>query len=264
MKTKSLALCVALMVSVSAFGELFSLPQLTPTQTTPVFDTLASMFVFRPIEPATGYGKIWGVGLGVSANATSTSGISSVVTGLSGSFLPAGEINAGLTVPFGLTIEGGLLPTISYQSSSFSKTSIGAKWQINKVLLTSLPFDLALRVGFTKGALSYSQTSGGPQVDVAYDSTLISANLIVSKNFVVLEPFAGIGLVNHSSLLSGTGAGSIFGAGYPAATTSINSAAATLWMHAGLLVNLQILRASASVDYTFNLLSFNGKVGFSI
>jgi hypothetical protein len=257
-------LCLALVVSFSAFGELFNLPQLTPAQTTPVLNTLGSLLFFRPVEPATGYGKIWGIGVGVSAGATSTAGISSVVTGLSGSYLPAGEINLGVTVPMGITIEGGILPTFTYQSSSIGKTSIGAKWQMNKVLFTTLPVDVAVRFGLTNASLSYTQTSGGPTVNVSYGSTLLTANLIVSKNFVVLEPFAGIGLVNQSSTLTGTGSGTIFGTGYPAATTSTTSAGAALWMHAGVLLNLQILRVSASVDYAFDLVSFNGKVGFSI
>jgi hypothetical protein len=253
-----------LLFSFPAQAEIFSLPQLTPAQTQPVFNTLGSMLFFKPIEPASGYGKLWGLGIGVSANATSTSAISTVVSGLSTSVLPMADINAGITLPGGITLEAGYLPTFTYQNTTFGKTAFGAKWNINRALFTSLPFDIAVRAGITSGTLAYLQTSGGANINVNYSTSIFTANLIVSKNFVLVEPFAGIGLANHSSTLSGTGTGTIFGAGYPAATTSITGTSATLWMHAGVLLNLQFLRISASVDYAFGLVSGNGKVAFSI
>lgn len=264
MKMKSLWLATALFVSFTARAEVFTLPQMTPAQTEPVFNTLGSMLFFKPVEPARGYGKIWGLGIGIAANATSSSAISTVVSGMSASFIPAGDINAGVTLPMGITVEGGLLPTFSYQGSSFGKTAIGAKLHLNAVFLKSFPLDVAFRVGWTKGTLLYAQGSGGTQVNVDYSTSAVTANLIVSKNFIVLEPFAGLGMVSHSSTLVGTGSGTIFGTGFPPSTTTYSVNAVHLWMHAGLLLNLQVLRISASVDYAFGLVSGNGKIAISI
>lgn len=263
MKIKSVWLAAALLCGISARAEVFTLPQLTPAQTEPLFNTLNASLFFRPVEPASGYGKLWGLGAGVSITGTNASSLSSIVSGMSGAYVPSAEVNLGVTLPLGLTVEGGFLPAFTYQSSTFSKWAIGAKWTVNRLLSTSLPVDIAFRVGVTNGSLAYVQTSGGT-VNVNYTSQQIAANLVISKNFILVEPFAGIGFVTHSSTLTGTGAGTIFGVGFPAATSTYSANGAALWAHAGLLLNLQILRLSASIDYAFGLVSGSGKVGFSL
>lgn len=258
-------LFAALLWSQPAFSEgVFTLPQLSTSQTDPVFRTLAAGFFYRPVEPASDFGALGGFSVGAALNGVSTGAVSTIFTGMSTPFLPTAMLMGAVGLPKGITIEGGFVPSLTYQGSTFSNIAFGAKWTLTRSVFTKWPVDLAIRANYTSSGLSYTQSISGGTVAVRYGSGIFSANLVASYPLPFLEPFVGLGFITDSSTLSGTGTASLFGASFPVGTNTYSEGRATPWLYGGVKLHLTLLKISASYDFLYGISSWSLKAGISI
>ncbi len=255
----------ALLLSQPAFSEsAFTLPQLDTTQTAPVFRTLAAGFFYRPVEPASDFGALGGFSIGAAVNGVSTAAVSNIFTGMATPFLPTAMLMGAVGLPKGITIEGGFVPSLTYQGSTFTNLAFGAKWTLTRSVFAKWPIDLALRANYTSAGLSYSQNITGGSVAVRYGSGIFSANLVASYPLPFLEPFVGLGFITDSSSLTGTGTASLFGASFPVGTTTFSEGRATPWLYGGVKLHLTLVKVSASFDLLYGISSWSLKAGISI
>lgn len=258
-------MALGLLVSTSSWAQFFSIPVLEPTQTDPIFRTLASALIFRPVEPASDLGRVWGLYLGPGAAAVDASEVNSVFTGSQLPFFPGADIQAGLGVSNGVVLEVGYLPAYTYNGTSFSKLGLGMKWNFNRNILKNLPFDLAVQSTYTTASLSFTQPIQGADVTVNYNSTIFSVNMLLSKRFLYLfEPFIGFGISNQTSSITSTGSVSIFGSSFPLGTQNYSGTTLSPWYQGGILLNLLFVGVAAQYDNMFGLNSFTGKVTIRI
>lgn len=252
----------------NASAGTFSLPQLDTGMVDPLFNTLATALAFRPMEPASDLGRNWGSYLGLSAGVVDASSLSNIFLSGSGSnqiLLPSADVQFGLGLPYGFTLEGAYLPAVSYQGTSFSRYSGGIKWTLTRTALKPLPFDLAAQAGYSQTALNYTQGLSGGTVDVSYKTAITSGNLLLSKRLLYFfEPYVGIGFVHHYSTLSGTGSATLFGNTFPIGTESINGSGTSLWTQAGLLIKLLVVGTTVEYDNMFGQSSLSAKVSIRI
>jgi hypothetical protein len=247
-----------------AFGEgVFTLPQLSTTQTSPTFSTLGAGLFYRPVEPASDFGRLTGFSAGVSVNGVSTTAVAGIFTGMTTPFLPTGMIQLALGLPNGFSLEGGFVPSLTYQGSNFSNYSGGIKWTLSRSVFSKSPIDIAVRVNYTNAALSYTQPIAAGTVSVRYSTGMISSNLVFSRNFIFIEPFVGAGFISSASSLTGTGTASLFGASFPVGTTSVNDNQLTAWLHGGVKLHLTLLKLSASYDWLFGITSWSLKAALA-
>lgn len=242
----------------------FTLPVLTTEQTDPVFKSLAGAFVFRDLEPASDLGKKFGLTVGVRASVIDATALSTVVSGLNTPLLPSGDLQGAIGLPHGFTFEFGMIPTLTYQGTSFSEYSGAVKWTATRTFLPKLPFSLAARAAYTTANLSYAQSISGVDVSVAYSTTLLSFQAIVSRKFLVFEPYLSLGFVTHSSSISSSGSASIFGTTFPVGTQSYSSSLMSFWPSAGLMINLFVLGISGEYSNLWGLGNYSLKVSLRI
>ena len=261
--SKLFGFCLAVLiqlVSSSARAAIFDLPVLTTSQTTPIFNTLAAGFVFRDVEPASDLGKNWGLNFGVRASLIDTTSINGIVSGMSLAYLPTADAQISLGVPYGFTFEFGMVPGLSYQSTQFSQYAAAIKWTATRKVLQKFPLSLAARAAYSSATLSSAQTLNNADITVTYGTSIYSFQVLMSKKFLVFEPFVGIGTAIHSSSLASTGAVSIFGNDFPLGTNSYTGSTMSIWPTAGLLIDLYFLGIAADYSYLWGLTTYNAKI----
>jgi len=249
-------LLAELVLSSKAQASFFNFPQLDATMTDSLFRAIGSTIAFRPIEPASSLGKVFGIQVGLGATAVDASSIASI-TG-SSAFLPFADLQVGVSIPMGITFEFGLLPSLTLSGASFSRYGGALKWTATDTVFSALPFDMAVRVSYSSAAISGSQTLQGVNITANYSSGILGAQVLVSKNFFVLEPYLGLGLMNHSSSLSGAGSVSLFQTG----TTAVSGSDMSAWIQAGLLLKLAVFGIGAEYDNVLGYSSYSGKFSF--
>lgn len=253
-----LALFFLLKVSPAA-AAYFTLPVLTQSQTDPIFRNLAGAFVFRDVEGANDLGKNWGFTLGVRGSLVDATPFTAVASSFTLPYLPSGDAQIAVGLPRGFTFEFGMVPTLSYQGTTFSQYSAGVKWTLTRSLLPKVPVSLAIRAGYTNANVSYSQQISGVDTDITYSTSIATFQAIASKRFFIFEPYVALGLANHTSSLSSTGSITIFGTDFSAGTTNYSAGSLCFWPSAGLLIHLGFIGAAAEYSNLWGLTAFSGK-----
>lgn len=249
------------LIQVSAEAGVFTLPQLTTSQTDPIFKVLSADLIFRPIEGAHPLaGSITGIGFeaGITATATSTNTISSIIGQTKA--VPSANLDFGLALPFGIGIEIGFLPSVSLSGSKFGNVGGDLRLDVGK-LVNGLPFDITLRGMLTSSTLSTDQILNGANINVQYKSTQTGAHLTVGKTLGFIEAYAGLGIANSSSTLSYSGTSSLFGSSFASGTTSVTGISTSPWLTAGVQIRLLVISIGAQYDRIYGVDTISAKLG---
>jgi hypothetical protein len=249
-----------------ARAAVFTLPTLDTTMTDPIFETLATSFAFRPLEPASDLGSVWGFYIGAGGSGSDASKVAAIFSEMSTSYVPNAELQLGIGLPKGFTIEGGFIPKINFQGTSLSKYGGTLKWTLTRSLLPKFPLSIAVRAGLAKASIDYTQPLEGGSVTVGYASTILESNLVISKFLggfgFGIEPYLGFGVASQSSSLNATGTAELFGSSFPAGTESVSGSGTSTWLQAGLMLKLSVLAFTAEYDRMFGVSSWSGKATF--
>ena len=261
---KKLLLLPIVLFSLSAQAAVFSLPQLSTTQTDPLFKNLAADLLYRPVEGATplNKGKPWGFEVGVTGAVTDASSIASII-GTGTPILPGGSFNIDLGLPQGFGVEFGFIPTLSYSGTSFSSVGGDVRWNFSE-LFPAFPVDLAARAIVSTASIASTQLLSGANVNINYGTTQFGLMVTAGKTFSVIEPYMSLGLISQSSTLSYSGSTSLFGASFATGTTSVTGAAVSFLFNAGLQFNFKYFIMGGQFDSNGGILSGAAKIGIRI
>jgi hypothetical protein len=225
-----------------------NLSNLDSDQVDAVFKDFGTSFVFRPLEPASDYGKITGFSFGVIGTLSSSADIRNNISGTSGlSYMPNAQIYLGMQLPKGFAAEVGFFPTLSV--GGFKGHSVGGdiKWTLSDSGMGSyLPFNVALRAMYTASGLSYGQTVSGVNDTITYSGSSYGTNLSISKKILFIEPYVGLGYVHTSSTLSNTGTVTLYQQSV-SQTDSFSDGDGGVWLYAG--VQFWFLLPAITVEY---------------
>jgi hypothetical protein len=181
-------LCSTVLSGPVLAGNLSDFSTLSQSEFLSLSKDLAAATSSKPIEPAAPMG-VAGFDLSGSASLTQTQASSawSKVTGSSTHHLPVVKLSATKGLPWGVDV--GLF-TAKLPTTNVSATGFHAKYALiqgNSVLPA-----VALRA-------SYSRMGGVSQMDL----TNTGYDVLISKGFVGLTPYAGVGLVKSNASLNG-------------------------------------------------------------
>ncbi len=232
-----------------------SLDNITADDFDKISEEFSANFVHRPVSPASPLGTVFGFEVGLIAGLTDAPEIANISRRENPTEAdPFDQIaHAGLyasvSVPFGLTGELILLPETELGDVSISHTSMGLKWTFGNLL--GIPvIDMAVRGHFSSSELSYSDTIDSVATSISLDNTTYGVNLLVSGNLLLVEPFAGVGIVTRDTELSASGSAQIFDTTYTTAQSqSIDGTSAQVF--AGVQANLLIAKVAAQYENVF-------------
>jgi hypothetical protein len=187
-----------------------------------------SNFSHTTASGASSLGRIFGFEVGIVLGASKTPNIEDLSkeqdSAADAAALPYAGIEGQISIPFGLTVEANIIPeTGDTDDIQFQNTGLGLKWTMTDGFLV-LPLNLALKAAYTKTELSFVDTLDGANATIDIETTSFSAGLLASLNFMILEPYIGIGFIDIDGDLSVDGTGQIFDSAF---TTSNTASAGT-------------------------------------
>lgn len=205
-----LMVCSFLIQEKSGRADVPSLSNLSFTNIEDTFKTFGALMNFRPLEPASSFGKTFGFALGVEAQLTPSKKLKGFIPN-SDSFpawLPDAYIVGVIQAPLGLSLELGVMPARKIKDFHLEQYAANVKWTLSDVIFgDEAPVDIAVRAGFATGKILYSQNISGVPVVIDYSQRLLNFNAMVSKRLLFLEPYFGVGMVNQAANISASAAG---------------------------------------------------------
>ena len=223
---------------------------------------MSANFLHTSVSGASSLGHIWGFEIGVVGGKTASPHLNDVVhteadPNADAGTLYTGELLGVVSVPFGITGEIGLVPSVGSSDFKFNALDIGAKWTITELFLSDLPFSLAVKGTYSSYDLSFSGTQSGVNVDYKYKGTETALMGQISKNFAIIEPYVSVGVVNGKGNLTGNGSSGLFQAG----VSGDASRSSVMW-NVGAELKLIVFKLGAEYTNLFNTNRVTGKLSF--
>lgn len=195
-----------LLWSFAAMADTPSLDNLSTAELEDAILDFSSVMSHVSVSPASSLGNVFGFEVGLIAGIVDTPGLDSISKSVDPNSvmksLPHATLFGAVSFPLGLTGELNFIPKTESQDVTFKNTSVGVKWTFSQ--LFSAPVDMAVRVSTTKSDMSFVQNDPVPNTKVSYDGKTTEAIFLVSKNFLLVEPFVGMGAVSSDGEISAT------------------------------------------------------------
>jgi len=256
-------------------------------QSSPQFDSLSdgevetivrefsANLVHTTVTPPTSLGKVFGIEASVVAGVTQTPGIDGISKSRDANaelpYIPHAWLITNISVPFGITVEANILPTLDISGIKMGHISAGVKWSITDQFFKNLPFDWAVRTYYSNSEISFSQTATSPNfpgvsssINVGYNNTMIGADNLVGFDLGIAEPYVGIGFVSSSATLTGRSQSAIPYSIFNDNTSEQKSLTeSSIRAIAGIQLALPLLKFSLEYTNVFSIHRLSAKAGFS-
>ncbi len=221
---------------------------------------MSANFLHTSVSGASSLGRIFGFEVGLKAGKANTPNLKDVVAnydpGTKVDSLPHASLLGVLTVPLGITVEMGLVPKVGSDEFKYSTNSLAAKWTPTDTIL-DLPFSLAGKVSYSVTNLDTTETINSVVTKYNFEDKVTAFTALISKDFIIVEPYFGIGMASAKGNLSATGATTVFQAGVSGEANRSSS----LWL-VGAEVKLLIFKLGAEYANVFGASSYTGKLSF--
>lgn len=256
---RTFALLSITLLSVGAWSQNLPLQGLDANDMKSLVKETSANFNHTSVSGASSLGTLFGFEIGVVGGVAKTPKIDKLVEPQGGNAdqIPHGEILGVLTVPAGITVEGGFIPKVGKEEFKFNTLSLGVKWTPTEVFL-DWPVAIAGKFHFTKTSLDFKDTISGIPTTFGYDSTTTAFTMLVSKNFVMVEPYFGVQFAQTKGDLDVTGSTTVFDTG--GASGSAKSTATGFLL--GTELKLLVFKAGVEYAKIFDTSRFTGKISF--
>ncbi|MEZ0390824.1 MAG: DUF6588 family protein [Pseudobdellovibrionaceae bacterium] len=253
--------CLTFLAPTLAFAQAVSFLDITDSEFEDITKEFSGNFMHHSVQGASPLGDIFGFEIGLVGGQQGTPKIDTLAKRAGGSGISnlyhAGLLGA-VSIPFGITGEVVLLPKMSASEAELSMTSLALKLSLNTELLKVIPFNLAFRGFQTNSKFSFKQAIAGyGDAAVEDKSTVTGFQLMASPKLPIVEPYAGVGILNAENELSSS-VGSVFADGSSSKEKSLSATQMLL----GINVNLLFFRLGAEYSSAFGANSITGKLAF--
>lgn len=214
-------------------------------------------FQFSSVSGASSLGSIWGFEVGVIGGMADGDKLGEIVRRTTPSSDIKNLYHAGIlgrvSVPFGLTVEAALLPEVKQEEAEVSQFAGAIKYSI-----IELPVAVGLRAHYSTTDFKFTQTQGAFTGTIDYGSDVYGIQALVSQNFVMIEPYAGVGWVEGKGDLNASGSGSPFASG----SQSGSAKASSMHLLGGVNLHLGFFNIGAEYSRAFDTNRYTGKISF--
>jgi hypothetical protein len=208
---------LVLLLTESVLAASPNIDLLTQAQADSISKEFSANFVHSIVAPASTLGDVFGVEIGLVGGLTSTPETDALSRSFDASAsvdkIPHAGVFGSVSLPYGFTGELSLIPEAG-STLKIEHKSYAVKWTFSDFL--DLPVDIAVRVHGSNSTLSYEDTinnSSTSNVDVnstiSYDMSSLGAHLTLSKNFVFVEPYVGIGTISTDTDIKTTASSTV-------------------------------------------------------
>jgi hypothetical protein len=254
-----LTLAVLIVFSGSALSQELEFDNVTEGDLEKIVRDFSSNFHHTAVTGANTLGSVFGFEVGFVGGLGKINSLDDVIEDADPDadvpgLLPHGGLLGIVSVPYGWTFELTLIPEIGEKDFAFSNTTAAVKWTLTESVLSALPLSIAVRGHYSSTKIDFQQEDPslpGVTVDGSYESTVTGVQAIVSKNFLVVSPYAAIGYLQATGDLGVKGSDSIFDTGFTASdSASVDTASTQLLFGAEL--KMAILKLAAEYSRQFD------------
>lgn len=203
-----MCLLVFALIPFSLYASGPTLQNLNAGQIQSVLKDFATATFPAHATAAGSYGTIFGFEVGLIGGIADSPGIASLSTSEKVDSLPKAAFLAAATAPFGLGAELAILP-VKVGDFEYDYYSLGLRWTFTD-LIKVVPFDIKFRIQYTDSSISYKQTISGVDTVATYDGKTTAYSLTFGKRILIVEPYAGFGVINGKHSLKATGSATFF------------------------------------------------------
>lgn len=256
----------ALIGSNSAQAQTVTINQISQSDFEQLSREVSANFTHTSVSGATSLGSIWGFQFGLIAGQTPTPGLNTLVQRAKPDASVDKIYHAGLlgmlTVPFGITGEVLVLPSVGSNDFKAKSTSLAVKWTLTEFLLEEFPVDLAVKAFYTTAQMDTKQRVNNTDQNINFQDKMMGLSFLVSKNLGVIEPYAGL-IYNKASVdLSYSGGATIFDTNYTTGQ-SANVDTSSTGMVLGAEAKLLFFNAGLEFTRIFGANRYTAKLAFS-
>jgi hypothetical protein len=210
---KIISLLVTLLLVQTARADKPQFDNLSDSDLDTIAKEFSAVFLHTSVTPPASLGKIFGIEAGLILGAAEIPGIEDISKRYDPNtdlpYAPFATLFGALSVPFGITIEANLLPSTKVGGLELQSYGLAGKWTLTEDLLTALPFNLAVKGYFSQSKINFEQNVTTPipsNVDVDFETNMMGADALIGLDWIVAEPYVGVGFVKSSSELSAVAA----------------------------------------------------------
>ncbi len=240
-----------------------------------VMEEFSSNFTNSSVSPPSTFGKKvlpdFGFQVGVIGGITKSPAINSLVSTEDIDLIPHAGILVAATGPYGITLDGLIVPSIDISDVQMDIYGFGAKWTITDVFWEWLPITLATRFHYNSTEVKYSQTinnASTANTDVTANVTVGNTvwGLNASAGYPLLgfmEPYIGVGYAKGDGDLTIDAAGGATFLGTDiTATNTAEVSNSSIHFFAGLEFHFFIMNLGLEYNRVFDHNRFSGKFSF--
>jgi hypothetical protein len=186
------------LLSFSAFAN-FNFEDLSKSELETMSNEIAANFSHTTVTPGTAEGKIFGFQVGVVAGATTSEELERLSKEQDPDSeldkIPTAGLMAALSIPFGITAEATLLPSLDSDNAELTNRSFALKYNIINLLV----FDLAIRAHYSSGEMSYSDAVNSVSSKISIEHSTMGAHLIATAALPLIKPYVGVGVISQET-----------------------------------------------------------------
>lgn len=217
------------------------------------------------VSGASSLGEIFGFEVGVVGGSTATPEINRLAKEQDASAnigrLYHAAIFGAVSVPFGITIDAGLVPKVGSADFKYNTYALGAKWTFSQ-LLGDLPVSLAAKAQVAKANVEFKSAPGGVDTHFEFNNTVTTVLLLVSKDLGLLEPYFAFGSATATGRMTVNGSGSVFSDSDYAASQTASAKRNSIQYMVGTEVKLGVFKLGVEYNRLFSTNRFTGKFTF--
>jgi hypothetical protein len=254
---------IALATSLGHAQDL-TFQQLDQSDMKKVVSDFSAIFNHSSVSGASSLGTIFGFEVGLMGGITNTKRIDELADesgeNQNADQIPHAAILGALTVPAGITVEGGFIPKVGNDEFKFQTMSLAVKWTPTEVFL-DWPLSVAIKAHMTKTDAEFNQEIQTVATKFQYDNNITGFTLLASKSFVLVEPYIGVSYLQAKGDMKVTGSSAVFDPSFTASQTASASTTSTGFM-VGAELKLLFFKMGAEYASLFGTSRYSGKLAF--
>ena len=256
-----------LLIPSLGFAQDLNFDDISKSEIEGIANDFSANFTHTAVTGANTLGSVFGFEVGLILGATKIESLEDIIKETDPNadvpgLLPHGGLMGMISVPFGWTFEATFIPSTGDDSFEFSNLTAAVKWSLTETLLSALPLSIAVRGHYAKTSIDFTQEDPGlttATVNGSLDNTVTGLQAVVSKDFVVVTPYAALGFLQGTGELSVNGTDSAFN------FTASNSASADVTSEQILIgaeLKMVIFKLAAEYSRQFETERYTAKASF--
>ncbi len=245
-----------------AYSQTIPLENIDQQDLESIVQDFSANFHHTSVSSAASLGAIFGFEVGLILGTTTSDKLNDIAQAVdpgteSVDSIPHAGLTLRVSVPLGFTGELTMIPGIDVDDFELDTRSIAIAWDSSMFL--NWPITLGFKYVLSDTNMKFTTEVSNVPANAEYDSDTSGLYVYLSKSFIIVEPYIGLGAVKGDGTLSASA--SIFDGAFTSATSASADETST---HFILGANVDLLFLNLGLEYgrLFDTSKISAKISF--